>query len=337
MHRPVAVDRPEDLARFCAAAGHPLRPDAVTRQAPDFSSLLEDATGQAVARCSLWWRQTPAYPGHTLGYVGHYAVSDPAAAPALLQGACERLAAEGCTLAVGPIDGNTWQRYRLLTERGSEPPFFLEPDNPDEWPGQFTAAGFTPLATYCSALNGDLSAEEARTADLARRVAERGVTLTPLRPERFDEEMRRIHALSLVSFRDNFLYTPIGEADFLAQYTPIRPHVRPDLVLLAERGGELVGYMFAIPDLLQAQRGRPVDTAIVKTMAVHPAEGGYGLGSLLMARVHQAMHAAGFKRVIHALFHEANRSGKISGHTARVIRRYTLYGRPLEGARKGAP
>jgi hypothetical protein len=64
-------------------------------------------------------------------------------------------------------------------------------------------------------------------------------------------------------------------------------------------------------------------------MAVHPAEGGHGLGSLLMARVHQAMRVAGFKRVIHALFHEANRSGKISGHTARVIRRYTLYARPL--------
>ncbi len=230
------------------------------------------------------------------------------------------------------MDGNTWQRYRLLTERGSEPPFFLEPDNPDEWPGQFTAAGFTPLATYCSALNSDLTAEDPRTADLARRVADLGITVQPLRPERFDEEMRRVHALSLLSFRDNFLYTPIGEADFLAQYAPVRPHMRPDLVLLAESGGELVGYIFAIPDLLQAQRGRPVDTAIVKTMAVRPDQGGLGLGSLLMARCEQASRAAGFTRAIHALFHEANRSGKISGHTARVIRRYTLFARPLGAA-----
>ena len=57
-----------------------------------------------------------------------------------------RLAAERCTIAIGPVDGNTWQRYRLITEPGTEPPFFLEPDNPDAWPGQFTAAGFTPLA-----------------------------------------------------------------------------------------------------------------------------------------------------------------------------------------------
>jgi GNAT superfamily N-acetyltransferase len=331
MYRSVVVTCPAELARFCTAGGFPLSPEAVTRQAPDFSFFLENATGQTVARCSLWWRNTPAYQGHTVGYVGHYAVSDPGAAPALLDAALTRLAPERCTLAVGPVDGNTWQRYRLLTERGTEPPFFLEPDNPDEWPGQFTAAGFTPLAQYYSALNSALKADEPRLADLERRVAERGITVQPLRAECFDQEMRRVHALSLISFRDNFLYTPISEADFLAQYTPIRPHLQPTLVLLAERDRELIGYIFAIPNLLQAQSGRAVDTAIVKTMAVRPDHGGIGLGSLLMARCEKNILAAGFKRAIHALFHEANRSGRISGHTAQVIRRYTLYARPLGG------
>ena len=331
MYRIVVVDRPETLVRFSAVTGFPLGPEAVARQAPDFSCLLENSAGQAVARGSLWWRGTPAHEGHTVGYVGHYAVSDPGASPALLAVALERLAAERCTLAVGPVDGNTWQRYRLLTERGTEPPFFMEPDNPDEWPGQFAAAGFTPLAHYCSALNDDLTVDDPRLADLERRVAEQGITIQSLRPERFEEEMRRVHALSLLSFRDNFLYSPIGEADFLAQYAPIRPHLRPELVLLAERRGELVGYVFAIPNLSQAQTGLPVDTAIVKTMAVHPDQAGLGLGSLLMARCQQAVRAAGFTRAIHALFHEANRSGRISGHTARVIRRYTLFARPLGG------
>jgi len=29
------------------------------------------------------------------------------------------------------MDGSTWHRYRLPTERGAEPTFFLEPDNPE--------------------------------------------------------------------------------------------------------------------------------------------------------------------------------------------------------------
>jgi GNAT superfamily N-acetyltransferase len=329
MYHCVVVTAPVDLARFSTAGGFPLLAEAVVRQAADLSFFLENRTGKAVARCSLWWRNTPAYQGHTVGYVGHYAVSDPLAAPPLLDAALQRLAAEGCTLAIGPVDGNTWQRYRLLTERGTQPAFFMEPDNPDEWPGQFTAAGFTPLAQYHSALNSDLKTDEPRRADLQRRVAERGITVQPLRAERFDEEMRRVYALSVLSFRDNFLYTPISEADFLAQYAPIRPHLQASLVLLAERGSELIGYIFAIPDLLQAQSGRPVDTAIVKTMAVHPDHAGIGLGSLLMVRCHENILAAGFTRAIHALFHEANRSGRISGHTAQVIRRYTLFAREL--------
>src|SRR5262249_53673062 len=131
------------------------------------------------------------------------------------------------------------------------------------------------------------------------------------------------------AFRNNFLYTPIGEAEFLGQYSAIRPHVRPELALLAERGGELIGFLFTIPDLLQAQRGQKMDTVILKTLAVHPEHGGLCLGSVMMGRAHEIARQMGFTRAIHALFHESNRSGRISSHTAQVFRRYTLYQRAL--------
>ena len=50
-----------------------------------------------------------------------------------------------------------------------------------------------------------------------------------------------------------------------------------------------------------------------------------------MDRIHQAMHEAGYRRSLHALMHDDNPSGKISRHTAEVIRRYTLFARPLGG------
>ena len=43
-------------------------------------------------------------------------------------------------MAVGPMDGSTWRRYRFITERGAEPAFFLETYNPDVWPLNFTGA-----------------------------------------------------------------------------------------------------------------------------------------------------------------------------------------------------
>ncbi|MFN0086638.1 MAG: N-acetyltransferase, partial [Blastocatellia bacterium] len=73
-----------------------------------------------------------------------------------------------------------------------------------------------------------------------------------------------------------------------------------------------------------------VDTLIIKTVAVLPEAGYAGLGSLLVARAHEIAEAAGFRRVIHALMHETNRSRRISDHYAGTMRRYTLFSRALE-------
>jgi L-amino acid N-acyltransferase YncA len=322
----IEVTTPEQRERFCALPGPaPLSPAILERHRPDASLLLADA-----GRCSLWWTDTPPHAEHCLGAIGHYWVQDADAARQLLNVAADRLAAHGCTLAVGPMDGNTWRSYRLLSERGDQPPFFLEPDNPDAWAGQFLDNGFTPLAQYYSALSGDLTVEDPRLAEVARRLADDGILFRPLNPDRFEDELRSIYQLSLASFQQNFLYTPIGVDEFIAQYSNIKPHVRPELVLIAEKQGMPVGYVFGIPDLLQAKRGQKIDTAIVKTVAVHPQHGRAGLGGLLVARCHEAARALGYQRAIHALMHETNKSRRISGHTAHVFRRYTLFARALE-------
>jgi len=291
--------------------------------------LVAVLKGVAMARCSLWWTRVPEIPERRVGVVGHFAAFDSASAGELLKSAVEELKRHGCDLAIGPMDGNTWRRYRLLTERGSEPPFFLEPDNPDDWPGFFTDAGFTPLATYFSALNEDLTVEDERIPRTLDRLERAGVKLRPLDPAHFVEELRRIYEVSRVSFQANFLYTPIAESEFLAQYEPVRAHVRPELIVLAEHAGQPVGFVFGIPDLAQARRGQPVDTVVLKTVAVLLGRTFAGLGNVLVAVCQQQARALGFRRVIHALMHESNNSLNLSGHYARPFRRYTLYSRPL--------
>jgi hypothetical protein len=330
MFRSMPVVTAADLEAFCQLPGlSALTPEAIARQRPDASWWLLDPAETIGARCSLWWRDVPAHPGQRLGLMGHYAATSAESATEVLALACNQLAHQGCTLAVGPLDGTTWQRYRLLTERGDEPLFFLEPDNPDDWPGHWLAAGFTPLSTYFSAVTVRLDEVDPRMPEIERRMAEQGITARTLDMTRFEEELRRIHALSLASFKDNFLYVPLGEADFLSQYLGIKPHVRPELVLLLEQRGELIGYLFGIPDLLQARRGQVIDTTIIKTIAVHPKNLGTGLGIFVMGRFQQMSAERGYQRVIHALMQEDNRSRKISKHTAKTIRRYVLYARAL--------
>lgn len=281
------------------------------------------------AEALLWWNEVPTMPGERLGVIGGFKAGSPETAADVLQRACARLRENGCTRAVGPMDGNTWRRYRFVTEAGTEPPFFLEPANPPEWPRWWESAGFAPLAQYYSAATEKLERVDPRLDEAAARVREAGIRLRQLDVGRFEEELGRIYDVSVIGFQENFLYTPLPRADFLAQYQTVRPLVRPELVQLAERDGRAVGFMFAIPDLAQAQRGEPVTNVIMKTIAVLPEFGGIGLGGLMFAQVHAAAARLGFKRAIHALMHETNKSRRMSAHYGDVIRRYTLFARRL--------
>lgn len=317
---------------FCRAHGlPPLASDLLARQRPDASWVLAGAGSAIVARCSLWWSAAPSHREHRVGLIGHYAAHDPNAGAQILHLACHELAAQGCTLAVGPMDGSTHERYRFVTWRGAHPAFFLEPDNPDDWPAHFTDAGFTALSHYYSEVADNLGGNDPRIPVAARRLAARGVRIRPLDRADLVGDLRRIYAVVSASFQDGVLFSPTGLDDFMVRYQPIVPFLRPDLVLLAEREGEVIGFVFAVPDLLQEQRGAAIDTVIIKTAAVHPRDAqGLGLGSVLVARCLERAHALGYRRAIGALMHERNPSRKISAHySPRVMRRYTLFARPL--------
>ena len=247
----------------------------------------------------------------------------------MLHHAADQLHRKGRSLAVGPMDGNTWRRYRLLTQRGDEPPFFLEPDNPDDWPAHFTAVGFEPIATYFSGLNDDLTVVDPRVPAAMERMARDGIALRTIDLNRFDEELAAIHELSLEAFAENFLYTPIGRDEFVAMYGPVRPHLQREIILMAEQRGRLIGFMFGLPNLAQASRGQAVDTAIAKTIAVRPGRTGSGLGSVLMDQFQQAARRLGYQRVIHALMHEGNRSRQMVARFGRPFRQYTLYSKAM--------
>ena len=252
------------------------------------------ASNEVKACFSLWWKNAPPHASEKLGVIGHFNAMDPEAVH-LVKTSMEILRSEGCTLAVGPMDGNTWHSYRFVTEPGTEPPYFLEPQNPPEWPLYFEQAGFTPLAQYYSALNTNLAAEDPRMQSAEQRCRDTGITIRQATRDSLTHDLDSIFHISLESFAHNFLYTPISREAFIEQY----------------------------------HRGTAVDTVILKTVAILPDASLRGLGSVLVARLHAVAHELGYKRVIHALMHESNTSLNISRHYATVMRRYTLYARSL--------
>ena len=317
----------EDLRRFCSLPGlSELDPGLVRQHAPD-AMLLDEEGGAPVARASLWWRTTPAYGDERVGLIGHYAAVNLQDASRLLKAACARLVEAGCTVAIGPMDGSTWRRYRLLSQRGTEPTFFLEPDNPDDWPAHFTASGFGALAWYYSALCDDVASLPG--AQQAPPSVEDGLRLRYIEIGRIDEELRVLWMLASDAFADNFLYTPIAQDEFGAMYRALLPVLRPELVVIAEQDGQPVGFSLAVPDVVRAKRGRPVDTAVFKTLGVASQVKRRGVGKRIFDHTLRTAGALGYRRVIFALIHSDNPSGRLVRPVGREIRRYTLYSRAL--------
>jgi GNAT superfamily N-acetyltransferase len=308
----------------------PLDPSAYECDRPDVHLALIDDHEMPAARLSLWTTRTPSLPNHQPGLIGHYAAANRDSGLELLREACGRLAADGKTLAIGPIDGDTSHRYRFITQRGSEPAFLLEPDNDDAWPDHFTAAGFHTLATYRSSVTDDLARIDDRVAGARTRLRDERVAIRPLRLDAFDADLRAIFDLSNAAFSRAFLHTPLDWPGFAAMYEPLRTRIDPRLVLIAEHDSRPVGFLFAVPDLHQAGRGIATDTVIIKTIAVLPDRALAGLGGVLMSDAHQTARQLGYRRAIHALMHEANSAIiNLSSRYARPIRRYTLFARSL--------
>ena len=220
--------------------------------------------------------------------------------------------------------GTTWRRYRFIIERGNEPTFFLEPDHPSDWPEHWSSAGFSPLATYTSAVTHQLDVDHAYTSGALARLSSAGISIRDFDSAQPDAELRRIYRLAITSFSRNLLYTPISEDEFLEDSRALLPLLRPELVLLAERDGVPMGFLFGVPDVLGSG-----DTVIIKTTAVDPRASGKGVAGALVALVHRRARQLGYRRAIHALMHETNVSRRISDRYARTFRRYALLSKGL--------
>ena len=285
--------------------------------------------GKFISEISVWKNSLPIHEGNQPAAIGHFHATDQQAGSTVLGSACAHLRAEGATLVVGPINANTWNPYRLVTESNGRPPFLLEPANPDFYVNAWKASGFTTFAEYQSTIMPPQTEPDPRLFKVEERLHSLGVRIRNIRLDDFEAELRHLYQVSCISFRNNLLFTPISESGFKESYLPFKDKIRPELVWLAEKGENCVGYIFCIPDYLQTTGGTPVNTAIAKTLAILPNREYAGLGLLLTQRLHSLAASAGYCHVIHALMARTSQIKHFGkGHFER-LRTYTLFSKQL--------
>ena len=267
----------------------------------------------------LIFKDAPSWEGRRTASVGRFRCDSATAGRDLLARAAADLATEGFEALIGPMDGDTWHSYRLVTESDGSPPFLMEPVSGAFDVEAFTAAGFAPLSSYVSTRTTLDAAIAPEVVSIA------GVSVKPWDGSDAPGLVRQLYAMSAAAFRNNAFFKPLDEQGFLKLYEPVMPLVDPRFVLFARNEADaLVGFLFGMPDRLEGATPR---TVILKTYASAQR----GVGHLLADHFHRTARETGFTHAIHALMHVDNISLERSArHAGTVFRRYALLGRRLD-------
>lgn len=311
-----------------------------------------DAAGKVVARVATRARPEWRDPrGRPYGVVGWFeALAEPRDAGAsALDAATAWLAARGARFAYGPIDGDTWHRYRFNVGPSEPEPFLLEPYNPPRYPELWRRRGFALVESYFSKRVDAPARVLAHLSPRAAAARAAGYRIQSLDPARFDAELDRLHELSRRIFRGNLLYTDVDRDEFAALYAGTERLIDPGMVAFAVAPDATdAGFVFALPDrfravaamrggsgassalrfLLVRLTGRP-RAANLKTVGVVDEHRGRGLAAALMARAYHRIVAAGYRATNHCLIRADNPSEALDGGVGVELRRYELYGREV--------
>lgn len=291
--------------------------------------FLASREGRDVARAAAIVNPALRHRGEPAGLVGFFeSEDDEGAAAAVLEAATAWLRARGLGLALGPLNFSIWHSYRLMTKGFDRVPFLGEPYNPPHYPSLFERLGWAPAARWYS---WDLELPHleamrafARAAASSEIVAA-GYRIEPLRLDRFEEDLARLHALMTDAFSENLFYTPISLAEFAALYGPARAILIPELVpFVIAPGGQAVGGAYLYPDA--RSHAAPPDRVVLHTMAIEKAHRRRGIVETFLAPVLDTVLARGFRRGIGAL---AKEGPTIYAKTGPASREYTLYERRI--------
>ena len=291
--------------------------------------LIEDFIEKGSATC--YYSNTPEVDGKHIGAIGELKIDGKEVGLELLNRCEEIFREKGISKIVAPMNGNTWKQYRTIKQTSDEPPFLMENVSPIEFNEIFETAGYYETGTYTSTKGKIENYYNDEVLDeIDRIIQNEGITIRTLDKNNGVEDLRKIYNVSVESFARNPFYTPIDEIDYLEQYTSYLDKVDEDFILLAEKDGKEIGFLFAIPNLIEMQTMGKIDSLILKTIAVLPEYENLGLGNAMTRIIARKAIDKGYKNWIFAFMYKDNTSQKLAQRNGtHTIREYALYGKDI--------
>jgi GNAT superfamily N-acetyltransferase len=272
------------------------------------------------------------------GFFGLLEVEDdPEAMAALLHQAEAWCRERGADVLLGPLNFSTNGDCGLLIEGFAEPPMIGLAHGRPTYPELLEGCGLRKAWDYL-AYRLPMS-EEPEVPARGRRLV-----LRPPDPGRYEEEMARVLGIYNQAFGECPAFSPLTEEEVARLVFALRPVLRPELLLLAELSGELIGFSLALPNLneaLQVLRGRLLPLRLLSfwrrvrrirslrvcCMGVLPEHRHSGLIGLFCSETLAAARRLGYRAAELSLVHEEDEAMRESLAVlgAVVYKRWRIY------------
>ena len=210
----------------------------------------------------------------TKGFFGFFEVIENYdAAKLLLDTAIGWVKKQGLNAILGPTNFSTNDTAGLLVDGYDRPPVIQMTYNKRYYADFLERYGFEKsmdmLAYHVTEKEANMKAVKL-AGRLEERLAKRGVSIRTVQMKQFKAELKKIEKVYKGAWDKNWGFVPPTTQEFEKLGEELKLIADPDLVLLAEKEGELIGFVAAIPDmnvvLRKVHRGRLLPFGIFKIL-----------------------------------------------------------------------
>jgi GNAT superfamily N-acetyltransferase len=314
--------------------------------------FLAERDGEVVGRITAQIdRRWDEYQGGNDGMFGFFeTTNDIAVARVLIGAAAEWLRERGRERMLGPMDFTTNDECGLLIEGYDIPPMILQPWHPPYYRELLESQG---LAKRMDLLMWKLTMgelhEETEFHPLIHAAAEKsanehGVRIRNMRKRDLEAEMGRFMEVYNVAWGPNWGFVPVTDEEVAFQARNLKPILREEWAMIAEKDGEVVGAACTLPDINQVLakmngrllpfgwltflRERPkIDRVRVFALGVKPEYQHWGVAAALYVRHIETAAEVGMPGGETGWILETNdpMNRAMEGMGGEIVKRYRLY------------
>jgi GNAT superfamily N-acetyltransferase len=234
--------------------------------------FLARREGRVVGRiAAVMDRAHNRFHGEEAGFFGFFECEDDAeVAQALLERARQWTAGRGAKFLRGPVNPSTNYECGMLVEGFELDPMVMMPWNPRYYPGLIERAGLTKAKDLLAYLSNANTIGMEKIERIANKVvAKNGVRIRPIDMKNFQADVEKVWEVYGAAWADNWGFIPMSREEFFLMGKEMKMILKPELVLIGEVDGKVVGFALALPDVNQALKhagGSLFPTGILKIL-----------------------------------------------------------------------